>query len=125
MAEYLLSDSELYIMKVIWRSEEVLNMQGVLERVNNLYGKNWKHQTVSVFLGRIVKKKLLTSKRQGRQFYYYPTMSEADYCKKEAVKWVNALGDGKADVFIAALAQARDLTEEEKKNLREMLDELE
>ena len=125
MEDYALSDSELYVMKIIWRSEESLSLQDIAERVNRIYEKNWKPQTVSVFLGRIVKKNLLTSKRQGRQFYYYPTITEEEYRKKEAVKCVDSLGDGRADVFFAALSQARDLTEEEKEKIRGILNELE
>lgn len=124
MEDYTLSDSELFVMKIIWRSEESLSLQDIAERVNRIYKKNWKPQTVSVFLGRIVKKNLLTSKRQGRQFYYYPTISEEEYRKKEAVKCVDTLGDGKADVFFAALSQARNLTEEEKEKIRGLLNEL-
>lgn len=124
MEDYTLSDSELFVMKIIWRSEESLSLQDIAERVNRIYKKNWKPQTVSVFLGRIVKKNLLTSKRQGRQFYYYPTISEEEYRKKEAVKCVDTLGDGKADVFFAALSQARNLTEEEKEKIRGILNEL-
>ena len=124
MGDHTLSDSELFVMKIIWRSEESLSLQDIAERVNRVYGKNWKPQTVSVFLGRIVKKNLLISKRQGRQFFYYPTISEEEYRKKETVKCVDTLGDGKADVFFAALSQARNLTEEEKKRIRGILNAL-
>ena len=61
MGDYALSDSELFVMKIIWRSEETLSLQDISERVNRIYGKNWKPQTVSVFLGRNVKKNLLVS----------------------------------------------------------------
>lgn len=124
MGNQTLSDSELFVMKVIWRSDESLSLQEIAERVNRIFEKNWKPQTVSVFLGRIVKKNLLTSKRCGRQFFYYPTISEEEYREKEAVKCVDALGDGKADVFFSALAQARNLTEEEKEKIRVILNGL-
>lgn len=124
MEDYTLSECELYVMKVIWRSEESLSLQDIAEQVNRDYKRNWKPQTVSVFLGRIVKKNLLTSKRQGRQFYYFPTISEEEYRKKEALKCVDSLGDGRADVFFAALSQARNLTEEEKEKIRGILNEL-
>lgn len=124
MEDYTLSDCELCVMKVIWRSDESLSLQDIAERVNKSFQKNWKSQTVSVFLGRIVKKNLLTSKRQGRQFYYFPTISEEEYRKKEALKCVDSLGDGRVDVFFAALSQARDLTEEEKEKIRGILNEL-
>lgn len=119
-----LSDSELFVMKVIWRSEESLSLQEITERVNTNYKRGWKPQTVSVFLGRIVRKELLTSKRQGRQFFYFPLVTEEEYLRQESVKTVNALGDGRADVFFAALTRARKLTEIEKEEIRGILDEL-
>lgn len=124
MSRCTLSESELFVMKIIWKSEEKLSLQEIVERVNRVYSKNWKPQTVSVFLGRIVKKNLLISKRQGRQFYYYPTITEEEYRKTEALKCVEFLGDGKADVFFAALSQARELTKEEKEKIRGILNEL-
>ena len=66
MDEHRLSDSELLVMKVIWRREESLSLQDIAERVNRVYEKNWKSQTVSVFLGRIVKKNLLASRHSGK-----------------------------------------------------------
>lgn len=124
MEEQTLSESELLVMKTIWRSKEILSLQEIAENVNAVYGKNWKSQTVSVFLGRIVKKKLLRSERSGRQFYYYPIITEEEYCQKETLKCVNVLGDGRADVFFSALSRARDLTDEERKRIRGILDEL-
>lgn len=124
MEEFTLSECELLVMKVIWRSDEALSLQDIVERVNHLYKRNWKPQTVSVFLGRIVRKNFLMSKRRGRQFFYYPMVTEQDYCKRESVKCVDSLGDGKADVFFAALSQARDLTPIEKQRIRELLDAL-
>lgn len=124
MRDHTLSESELYIMKVIWRSEEALSLSEIVEHVQKDYQKNWKPQTVSVFLGRIVKKALLTSKRQGRQFFYYPMITEEEYRKKEAAKCVDMLSDGRADVFFAALSQARNLTREEQDKIRGILNEL-
>ena len=125
MENYALSECELLVMKVIWKSKEPLSLQGIVEGVNGTYKRGWKQQTVSVFLGRIVKKNLLTSQRRGRQFFYYPTMTEEEYCRAEAVKCVDMLGDGKADIFFAALARGRALTEDEKERIRGLLNELE
>lgn len=119
--EQALSDCELLVMKVIWNCEEELSVQEITERVNREYGRNWKQQTVSVFLGRIVKKNLLVSKRQGRVFFYRPTISEEEYGKKEILKCMDSWGEGRADIFFAALSRAHDLTAEEKEKIRGML----
>lgn len=124
MEGYSLSDCELLIMKVIWQSENILSLQEIAELVNQEYDKNWKTQTVSVFLGRIVKKNILTSKRLGRHFFYYPTISEEEYLERETVRCVDILGDGHADIFFAALAKARNLTSEEKSRIRSILNDL-
>lgn len=121
MEEQTLSECELYVMKVIWHSEEVLSLQDIAERVNRSYEKNWKPQTVSVFLGRIVAKGLLSSKRRGRQFYYYPNVSEEEYGQREIQKCMDYWGEGKADVFFAAMSRAHDLTEDEKEKIRGIL----
>lgn len=42
MGNQTLSDSELFVMKVIWRSDESLSLQEIAERVNRIFGKNWK-----------------------------------------------------------------------------------
>lgn len=121
MEEYMLSDSELLIMKIIWKSNQSLSLQEIMERLN----KEWSPKTVSVFLGRIVKKNLLVSQRKGKQFYYTPTTTEEEYMKKEVTKCVDSLSDGQADVFLAALVGARGLTDKEKEKIRGLLDELE
>lgn len=125
MEEYLLSDSELLIMKIIWKSGKSLSLQDIMNRLDSNYDKDWSSKTVSVFLGRIVKKNLLASERKGKQFYYTPLKSEEEYMKKEVQKCVDSLSDGQADVFLAALVGARGLTEKEIKKIRGLLDELE
>jgi len=124
LEEQTLSECELLVMKVIWNSDEELSIQEITERVNREYGREWKQQTVSVFLGRIVKKQLLVSKRQGRVFFYRPTISEEEYGKREILKCMDSWGDGRADLFFAALSRAHELTEEEKSRIRRMLSDL-
>ena len=65
---------------------------------------------------------MLTSERRGRVFYYTPTMTEEAYCIKESRKWVDKLADGRADLFVRSVAKSRELSEEEKSGLRELLE---
>ncbi len=46
-----LTDSELLVMKTVWESEEPLSVQEIMVRTNQKYGKKWKVQTISTFLG--------------------------------------------------------------------------
>ena len=78
-----LTDSELLVMKTVWESEEPLPVQEIMTRTNLKYGKKWKVQTISTFLGRMVKKGYLNMERKGRVFYYDPLVTEEVYRKRE------------------------------------------
>lgn len=124
MEERDMTDCELMVMKTAWSSDEPLSMKEITTRVNAEYKRDWKTQTVSTFLARLVKKGFLTMERRGRVFFYHPEVSEEDYGKKEIAKCVNFWGGGRIDKLLAAYAGVRRYTEEEKQCIRELLNEL-
>ena len=74
-----LSKCEEQVMSIIWSTEEELDLMQTLERVNEKYGHEWKSQTVSTFLVRLVKKNYLIPRKQGRYTYYRPAVNMEDY----------------------------------------------
>lgn len=66
-------------MKIIWDSTEDLALQEVMNGVNHENGKEWKPQTVSTFLSRLVKKGFLSMYRKGRYCYYQPLVSKDEF----------------------------------------------
>ena len=74
-----ISACEKLVMKVIWDSTEELALQEVMDGVNHENGTNWKPQTVSTFLSRLVKKGFLNMYRKGRYCYYQPLVSKEDF----------------------------------------------
>ena len=62
-----ISACEKLVMKVIWDSTEELALQEVMDGVNHENGKNWKPQTVSTFLSRLVKQGRLLARDDGRE----------------------------------------------------------
>lgn len=123
MEERVMTECELLVMKVIWESEQELSLRTISERVNSNYGKEWKAQTVSTFLTRLVHKGFLTMERRGRQFFYFPTISEDEYGKKEVVKCVDFWHEGRVSGLLAAFSEVRELTAEDKDEIRRLLDE--
>lgn len=119
-----LTDCEVLVMKVIWHSEEALSIQEITGAVNATYDKDWKVQTVSTFLSKMVKKGYLDMQRKGRYFFYYPLVTEEEYGDREIKKCVELWSDGKIDGLLAAFARTHKLTEEERKRIGGILDEL-
>lgn len=74
-----ISTCERLVMKVIWDSPEELALQEIMTRVNAENHKEWKPQTVSTFLTRLVKKGFLTLYRKSRYCFYQPLVSKHEY----------------------------------------------
>lgn len=71
--EFNVSNAELIIMRVIWSLGEA--------RVDEIYGQipqdlDWSIATVKTLLGRLVKKEMLSTEKEGRKFIYQPLMEE-------------------------------------------------
>lgn len=92
-----LSGCEEKVMAVIWSSEKELDLAGTRNMVNERFNKQWKPQTVSTFLARLVKKGYLTSKRIGRYTYYHPEITKEEYRLRKMIELVGTFYDGKKD----------------------------
>lgn len=117
-----LTDCEVLVMKVIWQSDTVMSIQEIITRINQQYQKDWKIQTVSTFLSRAVKKGYLEMKRRGRSFEYYPLVTEEQYGRREIAKCVENWGKGKLGNLVASFAETKQLSEQEKAEIKELLD---
>lgn len=98
-----LSECEEQVMTVIWSSNEALDMRATLDAVNKKYGHEWKTQTVSTFLQRLVKKGLLEPARKGRYTFYTPAVKLEDYRREKINDLVNMLYNGDVDAAKADL----------------------
>ncbi len=74
-----LTESEKITMKCVWDLGEGARLAHIMEVANSRYKKNWKPQTVSTFLGKLVRKGFLEQYRDGRYFYYHILVSRHDY----------------------------------------------
>lgn len=122
MGRQELSKCEGMVMKAIWSNGDVLTMQEITMKVNALFHKTWKTQTVSTYLARLVKKGYLFMERQGRLFYYHPLIEEEDYARREITKCMDMWGNDKTGALLSAFTQAKGLTEEEREYIRSILD---
>ncbi len=118
-----ISVCERLVMKVIWDSKEELALQEIMNGVNQENGKNWKPQTVSTFLSRLVKKGFLNVYRKGRYSYYQPIVSKEEYWKTTMQE--NARFFTKGDMGALACGLCDDiLSEDEIDRLKRKIDEL-
>lgn len=102
-----LTDCEELIMKTLWDAEKELGLMEITRRVNDTYHKDWKPQTVSTFLARLVRKSYLESYRQGRIFLYRILVPQEEYVGEMAERFITFWNQGSVEDFLAALEKRR------------------
>ena len=89
-----LPDSEEVVMSIIWSADEAPDLAAVRETAERRYGKDWKPQTISTLLCRLVRKGFLSSYRKGRYTYYVPLIRREDYCESMVQRMSDLFFDG-------------------------------
>lgn len=118
-----LSDSEFEIMKALWRKNEALTSNQILDEVR---GKlDWKLASLMTALARMVEKGYVSCDRSTRTNYYTAVVSEEQYKMEESDSFLEKLYDKSAAKLVASLYHGSRLSGKEVKELREFLDSLE
>ena len=116
-----LTDCEQLVMKTVWDAAEELSLTEIMKRVNDRYHKEWKPQTVSTFLARLVSKGYLQHYRQGRTFFYQILVPLEEYKAQLTNDYVNFWHHGNADEFLRTLLHERPLRTEEIELIRKLI----
>ena len=110
MAERI-SDAEHAVMVVLWEKSP-LSAQDVAERIPP--GREWSANTVKTLLGRLLAKKIIGHKAEGRRYLYFGRLpSSEDYVAGESRRLMDRLVGGRLTPLVAHLAERDALTSED------------
>lgn len=113
-----LSETEMELMEVIWECAPPVTSTELL-RIFTQRGKEWKAQTISTFLSRLVDKGALEATRHGRTNKYVPRISPEDYKLAETQHILDGLYQGSVKNLIAALYDGDKLSDEDITELKQ------
>ncbi|MEF3306273.1 BlaI/MecI/CopY family transcriptional regulator [Paenibacillus sp. GYB003] len=113
-----LSDTEMELMEVIWECDPPVTSTELL-RIFSGRGKEWKAQTISTFLSRLVEKGVLEATRHGRTNKYVPLLSPKEYKLAETQHVLDGLYQGSVKNLIAALYDGDKLSDEDIAELKQ------
>lgn len=119
-----LTASETIVMKCIWDADHEMSLAEILENANNRFGKEWKSQTVSTFLAKLVQKDFIKMKRVGRTITYEVLILEREYKAEQAREFVKFWNKGSVRQFLAAFYDEQPASKGEIEELRRAIDEL-
>lgn len=115
-----LSDSEMEIMREIWRSDPPVTSS---QLQNSFAHKAWKAQTMSTFLTRLVDKGLLLAERRGKGNAYTPAVTEQEYHKREAQHVIDSMYHGSLLDFLTAFTGGKGLSADEARELKQWFEQ--
>lgn len=116
-----ITEAEWQVMKVLWKNS-FCHASEVIEVLEKTTG--WRPTTVKTLLGRLVKKKAVTFRKENNAYIYTPTVSEGECLEAESESFLNRLFDGSCNLMVSRLIDANKLSGEDIKELRTLLDKL-
>ena len=112
-----ISDSELEVMKVLWRAGDALSVTEIREALQRSMG--WEATTVKTLVSRLVNKGALRQETRG-VYFYTPLISEREYNGWATNDLIRKLYHGSARELVAALVHSEGLTQQDIEELRAM-----
>lgn len=113
-----ISDAEWEVMKIIWRLEEVTSS----EVIDNLKDKqNWKNTTIKSLISRLLNKEAIGFKKVGKEYFYFPLVSEEECIKEEMESFLNKVFNGSLNSMLLSFIESDNLTKEEIRELKDAL----
>jgi len=114
-----ISDAEWTVMKVLWSSPG----RTADEVVAALEGKvTWNMRTIRTLINRLLQKKALKYRKEGRKYRYWPAVREEHCVKEERRSFVQRVYGGTIQPMLAAFIEDAQLSPEDIEELKHMLD---
>lgn len=118
--QYLISDTEMEVMEVLWESDVPLKCSDLL-RIFNERGKDWKRQTMNTFVTRLKNKGLVEVDQRIVKVLY----NREEYQRRQAQEILNDMYEGRLQNFFAALSGIKEKDDtEDARELIELIERL-
>jgi len=114
-----ISDAEWLVMKVLW-SRPGLTADEVVEALKDKVA--WSARTIRTLLNRLLQKRALKYEKEGRKYRYFPAVKEEHCIRQERRSFVQRVYGGTIAPMLAALIDDAELSPEDVKELKRILD---
>src|SRR5690349_17113295 len=113
-----ITTAESSVMEVLWRRSP-LGADEITAEVAEPQG--WTEATVKTLINRLLKKKAIGAKPEGRRYLYRPLVPRTDYVQSESQGLLNRLFDGRLAPLVSHLSAAKALTAEDIADLKRLI----
>ena len=115
-----ISEAEWEVMKICWGTSPI-TAQGVVDALAGQH--SWHPKTIKTLLGRLVGKRALGFKKEGRAYLYYPVVRENDCVTAETKSFLDRVFGGSLQPMLAHFVENERLSPKEIAELKKLLKE--
>jgi BlaI family penicillinase repressor len=115
-----ISEAEWEVMQVLWKTSP-LTANDIVEKLTQK--TVWKRETIRTLINRLVQKKAIAFEKKGRQYDYFPLVTEAECLRAESESFLRRFGGRSIEPMLAAFVEEKQLSPEKIARLRQILDE--
>jgi BlaI family penicillinase repressor len=115
-----ISEAEWIVMEVVWRRHPITALEVVQELAPY---KQWQDQTIRTMLRRLIGKKALRFKAEGKVYYYEPAVSREQCVRGESRSFLEKVLGGAVQPLLVQLVQEAKLSPNEIAELKRILRE--
>lgn len=113
-----ISEAEYEVMQVIWNFEPISTPE-VVEKLSNK--SDWKPNTIHTMLARLVKKKALHARKDGRVYIYTSLVEKHEYVEQKSKSFLKQFFDGTINSMILNFIENDKLSNEDISELKKIL----
>jgi predicted transcriptional regulator len=115
-----LPDSELEVMRALWKLEKATAREVWTEL--HKHGSQWSYATVNTLLQRLEAKELAASDKSQMTYVYTPKITRQQVVKKRVKQLVDKLYDGKGGMLVMHLLKSQRLSKDEVSEIHQLLE---
>jgi len=116
-----ISVAESVIMEALWK-QNPLTAEDIAAQVAS--DREWTEATVRTLINRLLKKKAIAAKKDGRKYLYRPVMKRADWVHEEIHGLIDRLFDGRLAPLVTHFSERRKLSAKDIADLKRLVGEL-
>lgn len=116
------SEAESVVMQVLWEADRALAAEDVVAAL--AHSREWQEATIKTLLNRLLKKRAIAAKREGRRYLYSPVLQREAWLLGESEGLLGRLFGGRVAPLVAHFSQHRKLDPADIAALRKLLEEI-
>jgi BlaI family transcriptional regulator, penicillinase repressor len=114
------SDAESRVLEVLWRSGHSTSERVIAA----LSEENWEVSTIKTLLARLVKKRAIRARKEGRRYVYSALLTREQWVTTESEGLLDRVFGGRVAPFVQHFSQHRRLSKTDIAELKRLIEEL-